>query len=326
MSKKDYNEIKNKFNEFVETWKTKEVKKLDRIIDSEIECYLSIVAAYADGSQHSKFGVKSFVRDFPKSDQLHTRVCNFVCKSNQHEAQQSAEVVGTALSFEKSTNKTKSFEFTAIFSNHWIKKEKNWMIDEMRMDVCSHGGDIETFTTEWFFEDTVVKTTPGLHYPCISGELDSPWNRIKDAEDYLTEEEKIEEAFSKYNFGVDNLAFDHVNSVLSEDLSGAMPPWGPMNKRHYLECLKYHRQKDRYWAHPVLIYDLQVDKDIAKVLAYRMAGHKQRKHPYVFTKDNATTEHACGRYEIEFKKIDNDWQISKWVYFLGIIELGPYES
>jgi len=326
LSKKDYNEIRNKFYEFIDSWKDKDVRKLNTIIDNEAQCYLSTVAAYADGSQHSKFGVKSFIRDFPKSDIFHSRICNFVCKSNKSEAQQIAEVVGTAISFEKGSNKAKSFEFTALFSNHWVKKEEGWMIVEIRMDLCSHGGDLETFTDEWFFEDTVVKTVPGLHYPCISGELDSPWNRINQPEDYLTEEEKIEEVFSKYNFGVDHLAFDHVNNVLSEHLSGAMPPWGPMNKRHYLECLKYHRQKDRYWAHPVMIKNIQLEGNRAKVEAYRMAGHKQRKHPYNFTKENANIEHACGRYELEFTKEKNGWKIIKWEYFLGIIELGEYEK
>lgn len=57
-----------------------------------------------------------------------------------------------------------------------------------------------------------------------------------------------------------------------------------------------------------------------------MAGHKQRKHPYNFTKENDNIEHACGRYELEFTKEKNGWKIIKWEYFLGIIELGEYEK
>ena len=118
--------------------------------------------------------------------------------------------------------------------------------------------------------------------------------------------------------------FNHVDDVLSEDLIGDMPPWGPMNKRHYLECLKFHRQKDRYWAHPVTVKSMVIDEEHAILHLYRMAGHRQRQHPYVFTRSNKNMEHACGRYVLEFKKEEDVWRISSWKYYLGAIEIGEY--
>lgn len=326
MPRQDYDEIREKFGQFVSTWKNKKDSILDAFIDKEIICHMSIVKEYADGSQHCISGVKNFVRDFPKSDVLHTRICNFVCRVKGNEASQTADVVCMALKFEKGSNTSKTFECTAMLANHWKKTVSGWMMDELRMDICPHGGDLETFTEEWYFDEPLAKFYPGVHFPCIQGEVDSPWNRIPDAEDFLTEEEKIQESFAKYNFGVDNLMLNHVDDVLSESLIAAMPPWGPMDKRHYLECLKFHRQKDRYWAHPVCVKDISISEDYAQLYLYRMAGHRQRKHPYVYTKENQDMEHACGRYVLDFRKENGIWKICKWYYYLGVIELGEYKD
>ncbi|MFQ9514388.1 MAG: nuclear transport factor 2 family protein [Eubacterium sp.] len=324
MPRKDYDEIKEKFKVFVSTWKSRKVELLDRFIDDEIICYMSIVKAYADGSQHSRSGVKNFVIDFPKSDNMHTRICNFVCRVNGDEAMQSADVVIEAMKFDKGSNEANTFEGTAMFVTHWRKQKDKWIMDELRMDLCSHENNLDTFKENWYFDEPLAKYYDGVHFPCIQGEYDSPWKRIPDAEDLLTEEEKIQEAFAKYNFGVDNLMFNHVYDVLSEDLVAQMPPWGPMNKRHYLECLKFHRQKDRYWAHPVKVKEIDMRDDYAVLHLYRMAGHRQRNHPYVFTKKNQNIEHACGRYVLHFKKENGEWKICKWNYYLGVIELGEY--
>ena len=64
MPRKDYDEIKEKFGVFVSTWRNKKTELLDEVIDPEIVCYMSIVKAYTDGSQHSRSGVKNFIKDF----------------------------------------------------------------------------------------------------------------------------------------------------------------------------------------------------------------------------------------------------------------------
>ena len=76
MPRQDYDEIKNKFGSFIASWKTRNTEKFDELFDPEVLCYMSIVKAYTDGSQHSRFGIKNFIEDFPKSDVLHTRICN----------------------------------------------------------------------------------------------------------------------------------------------------------------------------------------------------------------------------------------------------------
>ena len=320
--RQDYDEIKNKFGVFISIWKNRQIYLFENIVDPEVLCFLSIVKEYPCGSQHSSFGIKNFIQDIPRSDIFHSRICNFVCRIFATKASQYSAV--TCFAASNVDDQIKTFEFTAIFSNIWEKKENGWVITEIRMDIVKHGGNFEEFYSLWYFEDTSLKWSSGMHYPRISGEFDSPWKIIPVSEDVLNEEEKILETLAKYNFGVDHLAFSHVESVLANDFLGDMPPWGPMNKRHYIECLKFHRQKDLYWAHPVKPLTLMYKDNMAFLKSYRMAGHNQRNHSYEYTKENLNIEHACGRYELVFQKEDGIWKIKKWNYYLGLIELDEF--
>ena len=76
MAREDYEQIKQKFEKFVNTWKTRDATVLENIVHPEIKCYMSIAKAYPDGSQHSKVGIQDFVRDFPQTDVLHINICN----------------------------------------------------------------------------------------------------------------------------------------------------------------------------------------------------------------------------------------------------------
>jgi len=325
MSRPDYNEIKEKFAAFVSTWKIRDTDLLNNIVDPEVACYMSIAKDYPCGSQHTVFGVKDFVRDIPKSDVLHSRICNYICRIANEEAQQSAHVICMAVKLEKNKEPDiKTYEFTAMFSNHWRKSADGWVMDEIRMDVLGHGGNFEEFTKDWYFERPDVVYYAGIHYPCINGELDSPWTRIPEAEDILSDKEQIIEAFACYAFGIDNLAFNHVDKVLTEDAMFIGPPFNALSKRGWIEAMKFRRQKDRNWTHPGKPGRLVTDDYTAHLTMYRMSGHRQRKHPYVYTKENIDIEHACARYELDYRKENGVWKICKGVYYLGIIELGEY--
>mgnify|MGYP003196442029 FL=1 len=220
MSRKNYDEIKKKFGQFIDTWKTRKIDVLETIFDKDVICFLSTVKAYPCGSQHSLFGIKNFVNDIPKSDVFHSRICNYACRIGEGEAQQVAHVVCVAAKFEKGSNEPKTFEFTAMFANHWIIKEKGWLIDEIRMDLVKHGGDLESFEEAWYFDIPNAKWYPGVHFPCILGELDSPWNKIKNPVDCgLSDKEQIMEVFAKYAYAIDHNIFGHMENVLTEDVT-----------------------------------------------------------------------------------------------------------
>lgn len=327
MSRKSYDEIKKKFGLFVQTWKTRKTDILSTIFDKDVKCFLSIVKAYPCGSQHSLFGITNFVKDIPQSDVFHSRICNYACRIEKNEAQQVAHVVCIAAKFEKGSSEPKIFEFTAMFANHWVKTEKGWFVEETRMDLMKTGGNWEIFEEVWYFDKPEAKWYPGVHFPCIQGELDSPWYKIKNSEECeLTDQEQIMEVFAKYAYAIDHNVFSHMESVITEDVTSIMPPWGDMTKRKWIEALKFHRQCDRYWTHPGKLYKLSVENNEASAVIYRMSGHNQRTHPYHYTKDNVDIEHACARYVFNFRKEDGEWKICRCRYYLGFVELGRYED
>lgn len=324
MARADYEEIKNKFSEFVRILKERDIGKLEDIFEADVKCYLSCAKAYADGSQHSVYGIKNFITDIPETDFFHTRISNFICRIKGGEAQQAGHVV--CLAGRYGEKEPVYFLFNLMFSNHWIKRGDSWKISEVRMDILPEEGNFSELEEAWYFEDRHPKTYPGVHYPCINGELDSPWYRIQEAEDVLTEEEKVAEAFYRYAFGIDHLVFAEVEQAICEDVIAKIQPWGPMDKRMWIEALKYHRQRERQWGHCGKIRKIKIEDDKAYMTVQRLCGHKQREHAYVYTNENVDTEHACAMYEIELRKTDSVWKIKKCEYFLGLLDLGKYEK
>ena len=81
--------------------------------------------AYACGSQHSLYGVRDFVMDMPDADVFHTRICNYACRYDEKEAQQIATVVCRVANYVTDQD-LQTFEFSALFSNTWIKEQDSW--------------------------------------------------------------------------------------------------------------------------------------------------------------------------------------------------------
>ncbi|MBQ9328031.1 MAG: nuclear transport factor 2 family protein [Solobacterium sp.] len=323
MGRNDYLEIRGDFSDLVTALRTRETNELSRFIDPEIKVYLSTAKDYADGSQHTLFGIINFIRDLPKTDFFHTRICNFVCRIAKDEAHQAAHVVCQTGLY---GNELKYFCFNMMFSNHWENVEGVWKMTEMRMDIVPEEGNYEAYQDIWHFEDKRAVWHSGIHFPCISGEYDSPWKRIPQAEDVLTDEEKCYEAMARYAFGIDHLVFDEVIQATAEEVISDIEPWGSMDQRNWVVFLKYHRQKDRHWGHCVFPKSIQIEGDHAEMELYRMMGHRQRVHPYVYTNENADIEHACAFYKVQLKKTGSDWKITRCNYYLGLVEIGPYSQ
>lgn len=323
MAREDYNQIRDKFAKYIEIWKTKKVEELEALVIPDAKCYMSIVKAYPCGSQHSIYGVRDFILDMAQTDEFHTRICNYAARFDENTAAQIATVVCRVAKY-VGEDSLKSFEFSMMFANKWVKEGDDWKMSEIRMDMVDAGGDFEEFSEKWYMEDSHAKWFVGVHLPVINGELDSPWVLYPECENVLTEEEAILETFAHYAFGIDTLSFEHVRPCFAEDMVGVMAPWGTLDKRSFMTTMKYHRQPARYWTHSVLPESIEIKGNEAFVKAYRMAGHKQRNHPLVITKDNVNTEHACARYEMRLRKENNQWKITRIEYFLGILDIGPY--
>lgn len=324
MVRENYDLIREKFELYLKALRNREEKELNGIFTQDVKVYLSTVASYPDGSQHGLLGIRDFVVTQPETDGYYYRVCNYVCHVKDDRAQQSATVVFHT--YKNEGDGFRYFDFTQMYTNSWVKKEDGWKIATVRMDLMNHTGDYDAFNKLWFYEEPKVKWFPGVHLPCISGELDNPWHVIPESEAELTEEEQILEAMSCYAYGIDTISFDNLPIALSEDIVVNMQPWGTMDYRQFIATLKYHRQPDRYWTHPVKLDRCDIHGDTAKLYLYRMSGHAQRNHPLEYTNENKDHEFACARYEISMKKENGRWKLTRMVYLLGLVDLGAYEG
>ena len=213
-----------------------------------------------------------------------------------------------------------------MFANEWKQTEDGWKMSEIRMDIVDKSGNYEDFFENWHFEDSKAKWYQGIHLPVINGELDSPWIKIPEAEDVLTEEEKLLDGFYRYTFGIDTLSFEHVWPVFADDFVAVMDPWGQLDRRGFLSTIKFHRQSARHWTHSVVPEKIEIDGEKAFLKLYRMAGHAQRNHPLTITRDNVDKEYACARYDIQARKEDGMWKVNRVEYYLGILEVGIYSD
>ena len=197
---------------------------------------------------------------------------------------------------------------------------------DFKMDITECSGEYTEFIENWYFEKQDLAYYHGIHLPVISGELDAPWFRIPQEEDVKTDEERILEAFSRYAYGIDTLNFSLLTEALANDLVVNMAPWGAMDKREFMQTLKYKRQAVRYWNHPALLDCVLLHENSADLRLHRMAGHRQSAMPIIFTKENYDIQYADARYEIKMIKEDGIWKILRMDYFLGTIQLGKFSD
>lgn len=317
----NYELLYSKVKDFLKSWESKDVDKLNEIFKSDLICYLSTVVEYIDGSQHSRSGIKNFILDTPNSDYFHISMYNFVCRYNSSKAQTSFITVGRAIN--RINEHICSFEFTAEFVISWENVNDEWLGYEMRMQVTDYHGDLEIFKS-WYFEDQKAKWYPGIHLPVIQGELDNPWFVIQNSERIMSDQEQIEEQLYRFAFGEDMLAFNQVEATLSDDFLAEMAPWGIMDKRLFMTAVKHHRTRTLTWAHPLKIKSIELNDNVADVVAYRITGHRQRTRETILDESNYNHEFSCAHYRLRLKKINNIWKLFEFHYYLGIQDLGEY--
>ena len=143
----------------------------------------------------------------------------------------------------------------------------------------------------------------------------TPYVRLPETEIVLSEEEQILETFYRYAFGIDTVSFENMAYALAEDAVINMAPFGSMDKRTFVQTLKYQRMRDRHWIHPVIPKKIIINGDKAEVYLTRLAGHDER---YLeFTPENVKQVLACGRYELKMQKESEGWKITKFDYLFG---------
>jgi hypothetical protein len=327
MPRKDYDEIKRRFETYIATWKSKKEDTLTILIIPEVKIRFSI-SHNKDGRMEGLDSIQQFVSDFPATDYLQLAIYNFACRIRGAEAQQYAHVVCTALNEVEGQEELDVFYFVAMSCNHWIKTATGWKMDEMKMDVLPLFGNLQPlFEEKWYLGSFLIRDAQPEHLPCIIGELDSPWERVKEAEDVLTDEEKVKECVIQRFFGGDHLMWNYVLERQTQTV-GANTCFFRDNDglRAGTQALKYKRQKDRYWAHTYRFEKIEIQGDRAFYKGNRVCGYAQRNHEYIWTRQNADIEHACSQCRMELIREKGVWKIASSDVKYGLFEVGRYDD
>lgn len=251
--REDYDIIKGKFISFISMWKSKNTKSLDEIVLKDVKAYFSVVHN-KEGGQHTIFGVEKFIYSIQATDQMHYKICNYLCHVKDKKAQQCAEVSCIC-----SNDTGEYFLFVAAICCSWVKISSQWKMAEIRIDIKDYDSPLkELFSNEWYFEEELAVFSATVHLPCILPDIDIPYFKIPDPEKLLTEEEKVIECFSKYNYGVDWLMFKLVKDALSDKFEND-------DKQHYIASKKFERQRFRYWCSPYYVTSISMNNVYASI-------------------------------------------------------------
>lgn len=259
--RKDYDSLKNKFSLFLDIWKTGDTAILKEIVIPDVHAHFSIVKNEPDCGQHSLYGVQDLFLSTPKTDYFTYIVGNYVCKENGEMAVTAAEVMCRAYNIDSA-----DFRFTAQFCIEWKKMDDDWKMTEIRMDVKDYHSPLrDEFAKVWNFEVEYLTVSGLPPTPVILGNMDSPYDKVKNPADDLTEEEKIADTFYKFCYGLDwIIARYNLEVVTSEFQDG--------NIRDYIAEEKYERQHYRYLCHAYVPVKIETD-------GQKATGHFQTELP-----------------------------------------------
>lgn len=119
-----------------------------------------------------------------------------------------------------------------------------WKLSDVLIQISWAEGD-SRYLTGWALPPGQQGWRPGDAPPALVSELDSPWACIPDNQISATDEEQIEEAYSRYSWGIDQNDFGQFRTCYTEDARGEFPPLGPLSGLHSIVgSLKEFR---RHW-------------------------------------------------------------------------------
>ena len=331
MPRKDYDEIKRKFASYISSFKSGDTSGYSEYICDDVEGKIS-VSRNADNDESGIENIRRFTLDYPKTDEMEIAIYNYTCRLNSTQAQQIGYAIIVSANYVEGQEEMPAFYYAITCADHWVKTEDGWKMNEIHMDVYPFldNGLQSYFAQKWVFSDPLAND--GSRLPAICGEYDSPWIRISDPEDVLTDEEKVMDCYNKCFFGADYLVFEHRVDSISRHSGVNSFENGIDAERRGFQSLRFKRQKDRYWVHPFRHESITFNEDhsVADDVNYRAFGWKQRVREYVWTKDNIHTEHVCNDI-IHTRMVYEDGEYRTAAYYggfagTGLYEVGPYHE
>lgn len=193
-----------------------------------------------------------------------------------------------------------------------LKIEANaWKIAELLVNISWAEGSTRYFP-DWELPPGEKGWRPGDAPPVLVSELDSPWACIPENKIKSTEVEQIEEAYSRYSWGIDQNDFGQFRTSYTEDAQGLFPPLGPLSGLHSIVgSLKEFRRHWPWMQHygvPLKI-TLASDGKTAEMWTGRLIPGQFK---------NARGEWMYGaHYRIELRKENGLWKFTWSEYVPG---------
>ncbi|EON3349731.1 nuclear transport factor 2 family protein [Yersinia enterocolitica] len=193
-----------------------------------------------------------------------------------------------------------------------LKIEANaWKIAELLVNISWAEGSTRYFP-DWKLPPGEKGWRPGDAPPALVSELDSPWACIPENKIKSTEVEQIEEAYSRYSWGIDQNDFGQFRTSYTEDAQGLFPPLGPLSGLHSIVgSLKEFRRHWPWMQHygvPLKI-TLASDGKTAEMWTGRLIPGQFK---------NARGECMYGaHYRIELRKENGLWKFTWSEYVPG---------
>lgn len=317
--RKDYDEMKNRLEAYIQIWHSKNKDVLKAIVEPNVLFYTK-TSTMSDGEQCSLYGIYDFLDDFLQFDQLQTSIHNFICRFHHQKGCCYAEIVCWGVKDDKAS------QFTIPLLILW-KHSTGWKMTHIRQDL-------------------IMDNSLYPYIPIIRGEGDSPWLNIIDF-DYsiLTTNEMIKETVIKYLFGIEHLHFSHCYEVISADYGvysffknhPLMMDYGE-KKKAFISQLKQQRLNMNSYICPIIFDKIEIDNERAYVDMQQVSGailsvennafvsslqqgSTSQLHKTICHQDLIKGPYAIAKGNIELVKENNEWKICYYQLFEGIYRL-----
>jgi hypothetical protein len=295
-------QIYSQFSSFISLWKTKETKDLSSIFSKHVYFTTSTSKTMPDGSQHSLFGLKDFLDDFPSTNGLEYEICNWVCTQNKESVHTYADVVCKAYN-----NDHDFFSFTAMILTVWKKEENIYKCVDIKQEIAPGTGNLKAY-----FEKNWNLSLDMERIHIIQGEFDSPWNNGTSLAQ--TEQEAVLECLFQYFYGLEHATFQYAYQSLSQNLNAYSSQSLGEEKRALLGKVKARRLKTLYEPHPLKISSVQVDCSHAYVYADQILTNL----PEYLDPNRSWSK---SKETIELEKEEDGWKIVYMHSLPGIFEI-----
>lgn len=306
MKKTSREQIRILFGEFIDCLEKNDLSKFDSIFTNDVKGYFSTVGLII-GCSNMKEKLKW---PGPKMNVSKSSISNFVSFNNKETGCLTANVF--VLKGHDSGKQLYPFQYGGRYVCTCIKEKNIWKINEVRYDFEWECGN-SYFAKDWEMID--YKIFSG-HKQMIVSEFESPWAIIEDAEESLSEEEKVAEALYRYAFSLDKFDISLMMKAFSPDIEISMPHGVFKGLREVIAYYKFLRCKEACMQHNYKPVKIDVKGNKAKLLGYRMEPN--RLGTKVLSRDTMNYKYYSAKFYLDLEKIDGIWMVNKIDYKGGV--------